>query len=131
MVSVPAPDGPDCGNPRHAGPGRPKDMGKRAAILEAAKVLFSHEGYAGTSMDQIAASAGVSKLTVYSHFGDKEALFIEAVERYCDEQVPTALFTPTPGQPLRERLCSIGRAVLALITSPGALKGFRLMCASA
>ncbi len=55
-----------------AGPGRPKDLGKRAAILEAAKVLFIEQGYTGVSMDAIAAQAGVSKLTVYSHFGDKE-----------------------------------------------------------
>ncbi len=57
---------------RAAGPGRPKDLGKRASILEAAKRLFIEQGYLGVSMDQIAAAAGVSKLTVYSHFGDKE-----------------------------------------------------------
>ncbi|KAG1258263.1 hypothetical protein G6F65_015638 [Rhizopus arrhizus] len=47
-----------------AGPGRPKDLGKRAAILEAAKALFIEQGYTGVSMDAIAAQAGVSKLTV-------------------------------------------------------------------
>ena len=62
-----------------AGPGRPKDLGKRAAILEAAKSLFVDQGYNGVSMDSIAAQACVSKLTVYSHFGDKETLFTEAV----------------------------------------------------
>ncbi|AIL08763.1 TetR/AcrR family transcriptional regulator [Stenotrophomonas maltophilia] len=66
-----------------AGPGRPKDLGKRAAILEAAKVLFIEQGYTGVSMDAIAAQAGVSKLTVYSHFGDKETLFSEAVQSKC------------------------------------------------
>ena len=65
--------------PKPSGPGRPKDLGKRSSILEAAKRLFSMEGFAGVSMDQIAAEAGVSKLTVYSHFGDKEALFFAAV----------------------------------------------------
>ncbi|OCG89579.1 TetR/AcrR family transcriptional regulator, partial [Xanthomonas euvesicatoria] len=57
------------------GPGRPKDLGKRAAILGAARTMFMEQGYAGVSMDGIAAQAGVSKLTVYSHFGDKESLF--------------------------------------------------------
>ena len=38
--------------PRLSGPGRPKDLGKRAAILEAAKRLFAREGFAGASMDQ-------------------------------------------------------------------------------
>ena len=49
-----------------SGPGRPKDLAKREAILEAAKCLFLRHGYAGSSMDAIAAHAGVSKLTVYS-----------------------------------------------------------------
>src|SRR5690606_16007182 len=111
-------------------PGRPKDLAKRAAILEAAESLFLEHGFEGVSMDQIAARAGVSKLTVYSHFGDKDALFFEAVEHYCDKQVPSALFTPAPQQPLRERLAGIGRAVYALMASPEAVAGFRLMCAS-
>jgi len=82
-------------------------------------------------MDQIAARAGVSKLTVYSHFGDKEALFIAAVEHYCRQQVPPALFTPAPGQALRPRLAGIARAVFVLMVSQEAMSGFRLMCAPA
>ena len=111
-------------------PGRPKDLAKRAAILEASKRLFLVHGFEGVSMDQIAARAGVSKLTVYSHFGDKETLFVDAVESYCDEQVPTALFTPSPAQPLRERLHGIAHAVYALLSSPEAVAGFRIMCSS-
>src|SRR5690606_22208157 len=57
-----------------ASPGRPKDLAKRAAILQAAERMFLQHGFEGVSMDQIAAAAGVSKLTVYSHFGDKDAL---------------------------------------------------------
>ena len=48
---------------------------KRRAIVEAATTLFLENGYRGTSMDQIAAVARVSKQTVYKHFSDKEALF--------------------------------------------------------
>lgn len=114
-----------------AAPGRPKDPAKRAAILEAAKRLFLGHGFEGVSMDQIASRAGVSKLTVYSHFGDKETLFLEAVESYCDEQVPMALFTPSPTQPLRARLAGIGRAIHALVSSPEAVAGFRMMCTRA
>jgi TetR/AcrR family transcriptional repressor of mexJK operon len=57
------------------GPGRPRSEEKRAAILEAAGDLFLAHGPAGTSMDAVAERAGVSKQTVYSHFGHKEALF--------------------------------------------------------
>jgi TetR/AcrR family transcriptional regulator, mexJK operon transcriptional repressor len=52
---------------------------KRGAILEAARTLFLRNGYRGTSMDEIAALAGVSKQTVYKHFADKESLFSEIV----------------------------------------------------
>src|SRR5215216_1869513 len=58
---------------------------KRAAILQAATTLFLRNGYRGTSMDEIAALAGVSKQTVYKHFADKERLFIEIVTRAVDE----------------------------------------------
>ena len=64
--------------------GRPKDMAKRQAILEAAKILFLSNGYANTSMDAVALEAGVSKLTVYSHFTDKETLFTAAVVAKCE-----------------------------------------------
>ncbi|MCC6595535.1 MAG: helix-turn-helix transcriptional regulator, partial [Rhodanobacteraceae bacterium] len=77
---------------RSCGPGRPKDLEKRAAILAAAKRLFLDHGFEGTSMDSIAAEAGVSKLTVYSHFRDKETLFTAAIRERCEEQMPEALF---------------------------------------
>jgi TetR/AcrR family transcriptional regulator, mexJK operon transcriptional repressor len=52
---------------------------KRRAILEAAATLFLRNGYRGTSMDEIAALASVSKQTVYKHFADKQSLFAEIV----------------------------------------------------
>ena len=44
---------------------------KRSAILDAATELFLTREYAGTSMEDIASAAAVSKQTVYKHFGDK------------------------------------------------------------
>ena len=52
---------------------------KRAAILSAATDVFLQGGYLGTNVDAIAAGSGVSKQTVYKHFGSKEALFVEIV----------------------------------------------------
>lgn len=109
-------------------PGRPKDLGKGAAILEAAKRLFTAHGFDGVSMDQIAAEAGVSKLTVYSHFGDKEALFAAAVKAHCEQRLPDALFAEAPGVPLRERLLQIAHAFFAMISSPEAIAGHRILC---
>ncbi len=114
--------------PAAAGPGRPKDLAKRAAILDAAKRMFTDLGFHGTSMDQIAAEAGVSKLTVYSHFGDKETLFSTVVKTYCEQSLPSALFEPSPDTPLRERLLQIGEAFFAMVSSPEAISGHRVMC---
>ena len=50
---------------------------KRSAILDAARELFLQHGYVGTSMDDVAAHAHVSKQTVYKHFGDKRRMFID------------------------------------------------------
>jgi TetR/AcrR family transcriptional regulator, mexJK operon transcriptional repressor len=117
---------PDATPP--AGPGRPKDLAKRAAILDAAREMFRVHGFDGASMDQIAAEAGVSKLTVYSHFGDKAALFGTVVRTYCEQSLPNALFEPSPGTPLRARLLEIARAFFAMCSSPEAVAGHRVMC---
>jgi AcrR family transcriptional regulator len=57
----------------------PRSTRKRRAIVEAATAAFLRNGYRGTSMDEIAALAGVSKQTVYKQFVDKERLFSEVV----------------------------------------------------
>lgn len=124
----PSPDTPAAESAK-AGPGRPKDLGKRAAILDAAKRLFTHTGFDGTSMDQIAAEAGVSKLTVYSHFGDKESLFSAAIRAKCEEQMPSTLFLSGLEGSLREQLTAIARAFLSLITSEEAIAMHRMMMA--
>lgn len=58
---------------------------KRRAIVDAATTLFLSNGYSGTSMDEVAALARVSKQTVYKHFADKERLFSEIVTAICDQ----------------------------------------------
>jgi TetR/AcrR family transcriptional regulator, mexJK operon transcriptional repressor len=52
---------------------------KHDAIARAALQLFGRDGYERTSVDAIAAEAGVSKRTVYSHYGDKENLFLAVI----------------------------------------------------
>jgi TetR/AcrR family transcriptional regulator, mexJK operon transcriptional repressor len=58
-------------------PGR--TAAKRRAIRDAAQELFLRNGYAGTSMDEVAALARVSKQTVYKQFADKAQLFTDVV----------------------------------------------------
>jgi AcrR family transcriptional regulator len=50
-------------------------LAKRLSILETAASVFCREGYGGTNIDLIACEAGVSRQTVYNHYGDKETLF--------------------------------------------------------
>jgi TetR/AcrR family transcriptional repressor of mexJK operon len=60
--------------------GRPKSVEKGAGIRRAASDLFLAHGLKGTSMDAVARAAGVSKQTVYSHFGSKQDLFAAVIE---------------------------------------------------
>jgi TetR/AcrR family transcriptional repressor of mexJK operon len=68
-------------NPDPAAPSAPRGIpAKRLSIMRAALAIFLKEGYGGAGIDAIAAGAGVSKQTVYNHFGDKQKLFLAVVE---------------------------------------------------
>jgi TetR/AcrR family transcriptional regulator, mexJK operon transcriptional repressor len=56
-----------------------RSAAKRQLILSAGQQLFLEHGYRGTSMDQVAATASVSKQTVYKHFGEKRELLFAIV----------------------------------------------------
>lgn len=60
---------------------------KRQTILSVGRALFLSNGYQGTSVDQIAASAEVSKQTVYKHFGDKHELLLAIVTEALDSTI--------------------------------------------
>jgi TetR/AcrR family transcriptional repressor of mexJK operon len=113
------------------GPGRPKDPAKREAILAAARDLFLSNGYEGSSMEAIAAEAGVSKLTLYSHFKDKEALFGSAVKAICETRLPRRLFELDEGSSIEHALLDIGYAFEALVNSPESIGLHRVMVAMA
>ena len=57
----------------------PRVLRTRAAVVDAARTLFLRNGYAGTTMDEIAALAGLTKRTLYNNYGDKDALFSEII----------------------------------------------------
>ncbi len=102
-------------------------MEKRAAILDAAMTLFPSRGYDGVSVDAIAQAAGVSKLTVYSHFADKEALFAAAVTECCAQLLPHRLFQVDPALPVGQSLQQIGVAFIDLMMDERALSLHRIM----
>ncbi|APV38621.1 TetR family transcriptional regulator [Pseudomonas frederiksbergensis] len=77
---------------------------KREAIIQAAIAEFRANGFDITSMDKIAATAGVSKRTVYNHFPSKEELFAEILNQLW-ARVTAEQETPyRPDLPLREQM---------------------------
>ncbi|MGC1306315.1 MAG: TetR/AcrR family transcriptional regulator [Phormidesmis sp.] len=72
---------------------RKKSPVKTAAILQGAMQEFLANGYAASSMDRVAATAGVSKATVYSHFEDKEGLFAALIQQLAEDKF-RAIFDP-------------------------------------
>ena len=96
--------------------GRPADQAKREAILAAAARSFFEKGFAATSIEQVAADAGVSKVTIYNHFGDKRALFAASVDRECATMRSSLELTSLPTGTLRQRLTAIAEAMVAFLT---------------
>ncbi|NJM72424.1 MAG: TetR/AcrR family transcriptional regulator [Scytonema sp. RU_4_4] len=75
-------------------------LDKVEQILQGAMHEFLVHGYAGTSMDRVAASAGVSKATVYSYFQDKPGLFKALVEKLAQQRFYSIFGTePLEGDP--------------------------------
>lgn len=102
--------------PRKAG--RPLDAAKRQAIVETAAHLFFHNGYAATAIEQVAADAGVSKVTIYNQFGDKRALFAAAVECECEKMRGHFSLDAMPQGTISEKLTAIGEAIIDFLFRP-------------
>ena len=97
--------------------GKPKSEIKRKAILNAAKDLFLDLGYEATSMNQIVAKVGGSKGTIYSHFKNKEALFLELAQNAVHEHLKLLHEKDLSGVDLREGLLIIAEDVLRSLGS--------------
>lgn len=90
-----------------AAPGRPREFELDEAIESAMQVFWSH-GYNGTSLVDLLEGTGLSRGSLYKAFGDKQALFLAALERYtaaASARLSHALQQPGPTKPLiREML---------------------------
>lgn len=86
------------------GPRRPRSQAKRERILEAARAVLLGQGYQAASMDAIAEQAGVSKATVYGHFGRKEDLFAAVIERRVESLRPVLDRLNQPTEDMRADL---------------------------
>jgi TetR/AcrR family transcriptional repressor of mexJK operon len=116
-LSIGCSSGPEKKSARRKA-GRPLDAAKRAAIVDTAAHLFFHHGYAATAIEQVAADAGVSKVTIYNQFGDKRALFTAAVECECEKMRGHFSMDAMPQGTIRERMTAIGEAIFAFLFRP-------------
>jgi TetR/AcrR family transcriptional regulator, mexJK operon transcriptional repressor len=115
-------------------PGEGRSARKRRAIMAAARTLFLRNGYQGTSMDEIAALAAVSKQTVYKNFADKEQLFTDIVLNTLDQvgipllaEIGKLQGTENLGEDLRD----LARGYLASVMQPQVLQLRRLIIGEA
>ena len=105
---------------------------KRRAILQAATKAFLQQGYRGTSMDEIAALAGVSKQTVYKHFADKKRLFSEIVlgtVTEASDPVHNEVLKLTDSGDVEADLRDLARRQVATVMQPHLLQLRRLVIA--
>jgi AcrR family transcriptional regulator len=131
----PAPDAPAPPVLRNEdGTGSSRSAQKRRAILDAARELFLQHGYLGTSMDDVAAVARVSKQTVYKHFGDKRTMFIELLTgdmSGADAKVAALAEAVPDSQNLEADLRAFARAYLAAVLRPHLMRLRRLVIGEA
>lgn len=91
---------------------------KRAAIIDAAVGEFRQSGYEATSMDRVAATAGVSKRTVYNHFPSKEALFAQILQQLSERIAQELDLSYRRDLPLRAQLLELVMQKLRLLHDP-------------
>ena len=105
---------------------------RRDAIIAIAKEVFAANGYAGTSMSNVAVRVGGSKATLYSYFKSKEELFEAVVEKKC-EQIERLLNEAQieSGGDLRAALTHFGEHFLELLLNEEMIATHRLTTAEA
>lgn len=73
---------------------------RREQLLDIGRTLFADKGFEGTSVEEIAARAGVSKPVVYEHFGGKEGLYAVVVDREMRQLLDLVTGALTAGHPV-------------------------------
>jgi AcrR family transcriptional regulator len=100
-------------------------------ILTAATGLFLRDGYAASSMEAVAAAAGVSKRTLYARFPDKAALLQHAVSNLIAAWLPPFDASLEQALSLEDALLQAAREMLRIALAPEALALHRLVVAEA
>ncbi len=107
--------------------GRPKKVDERA-VREAVLNQFWEKGYAGSSLSDLSASAGVSRPSLYELLGDKQAMYLSALETV-GEQLGAAATALLPGEAsIETELAQFFDAAIALYLSGTEPRGCLVMC---
>lgn len=111
--------------PQGRRPGRPTLSNEE--LLDKALDLFLEQGFERTSIDAIAASAGMAKRTIYLRYGDKESLFRAALERAIEEWIiPIEQLRAAECDDLEKTLLEVGRILVTNIMRPEGLRLLRI-----
>ena len=110
-------------------PARADALRLRQRILEVATELFLAKGYGSTTIEAVAARAGISKRTLYHRFDDKSVLFAAVVHEIIEQIRPPAGVPLIEGATLREVLRRLAGMILRAALSPPAIALHRLVMA--
>ena len=115
--------------------GTPRSERRRQVIIEAATEVFLRLGYLGTTTDEVAARASVSKQTLYKHFADKQRLFAEVIlnttVNVVDGLSSAVANTLDDAQDVRQALRDLAEGFLRGLLQPDVLRLRRLVLAEA
>jgi AcrR family transcriptional regulator len=122
MLTAEAPHEPP---PLRRGPGRPTLSNEQ--LLDKALDLFLEQGFERTSIEAIAAAAGMAKRTLYARYPDKLSLFRAALHRAIEEWIlPIERLRAVESDDLEGTLLAIGRILVANIMTPSGLRLLRI-----
>ncbi|HXT06135.1 MAG TPA: TetR/AcrR family transcriptional regulator [Roseiarcus sp.] len=97
--------------------GRPANEALGQTIVDAASELFVELGFQATTLEKVARRAKISKLSIYRHFENKEALFSAAIAARCQQFAPLAYFEGIAGS-AEDQLMAAGSTLLRALLSP-------------
>lgn len=102
------------------------DSPKRRQILDGARGMFLSRGFEGTSMQDVARAAGVSKGTLYVYFDSKEAMFEALVRQECGLLQDCVRQLASGSGTVQDELLAIARRILARLLQPEVLGAMRM-----
>ena len=97
--------------------GRPRIFDEDQA-LDAALAVFWRNGYQGASMAELTDAMGISKPSLYAAFGNKEQLYLSALERYCQKHLSRHTEALAAEADLTKAMRAFLRSVAGMLTSP-------------